>query len=196
MSILNFNRQGSGSGWNYNDPTKDGYSTTITGDVTKIETVQALDFQTKKPAFWPDGNPKLNIRVWLTGPNGGQKHWTFAPGGSGANASNAMKACQAAIGPNADSMVELGGKNITIVTAEPPQGYSYGRNAPRPWTVQINGPAQHPFQGVVEFQPASVPAPQVPQGVNPAVNAALQAAQAAGAVITEIDPYANSDIPF
>ena len=204
MSLLDVNRGGAGRGWNYNDPNKDGYSTTLTGDVVKIEVVQKLSYGTRQPEFWPDGNPKGVIRFTLAAPDGREIAWTFGPGGAGDKASTAFKACVAACGDGCKSIAELGGKNVTISTVQPPQGFSYGQGNPRPWTVQVNGPASQPFQGVVDHlaQPAApaqngqVPAAQEP--VNRATAIAIEAAKAAGATVTEVtnDPYAGEDIPF
>lgn len=37
----------------------------ISGDVVSVEVTQVIDFKTKQPAFWPDGNPKQQIHIVL-----------------------------------------------------------------------------------------------------------------------------------
>ena len=38
---------------------------TVTGVIEKIETTQVNDFQTKQPAFWNDGSPRLQVLVTI-----------------------------------------------------------------------------------------------------------------------------------
>lgn len=41
----------------------DPIGTVVRGSVVKIDTGQVRDFETQQPAFWPDGNPKLQLIV-------------------------------------------------------------------------------------------------------------------------------------
>lgn len=131
--------QSSNLGWNYSDPSREGYSTSLTGTVVAIQEIQKRSFSMNgkigAPEFWPDGNPKMNIRMTLVKADGSLATFQFQP------ASKAQKDRQK---PSihmdlfdltgGTDMMNLIGKTITISTE---QG-SYGANNPRPWSVRIS----------------------------------------------------------
>lgn len=127
--------------WNYSKPDKPGYSTELIGTVYNIQEVQAREYNpggVGAPKFWKDGNPVMNIRMVLVGPNGGYRLWTFSP------ASKAAKLGQKksvhldlfALTGNTD-MKNLIGKTVKITTQEPPANFQYGSGCPRPWHVEL-----------------------------------------------------------
>lgn len=202
--ILNFNSSnGSGSNyWNYGHPERDNYTLSISGDVVEIREVQSLDFKTKQPAFYDDGNPRMEINVVLALPDGSEIIWPWIrPKGA------AMTAFQNALintGFAGESLREIGGLTIKAETQQPPQGFSYGQKNPRPFRVTILGEATHPFRGVVNMvkkdnKPAPAPAAQQPQGwtndTNPVNHAAQQAAQSWGQQ-PNVPQYSDEDIPW
>lgn len=123
-------------GWNYSKPDKPGYSTQLVGTVLAIQEVQKMGYtmtgQPGAPEFWPDGNPKMNIRLALATEDGEIKTFTFQPAGKAARMGQkkSIHMDLFALTGNTD-MMNLVGKTICIQTEE---GY-YGQGHPRPWTV-------------------------------------------------------------
>lgn len=184
MSMFDLKGGSEGSGWNYSDNTKQNYMEMIEGTVVEISNPQARDFNTGKPATWPDGNPKRNLMLILRGRSGQELSWTFSPKSAAANA------CLAALDPQGTreqvSIEELLGKFIRVQT----QGGVYNAQHPRPWWVTLLGDGeanavrglkdlsqpQNPMPGM----PAPQPAPQMNQ--QPAPPVAQPAMQQAPAV--------------
>jgi hypothetical protein len=143
MSFFSFDRSGSGNGgnfWNYNKPEKEDYSPILMGRVVELSDPPKTKFQSQEIERWDDGNPKRNIRMTILDGAGNEFVWDFGPGGRN-RPSNAMLACANALiaaGINgASGLEEMLGMTISIQTQEPPAGFSYGANAPRPWQVTI-----------------------------------------------------------
>ena len=132
-------------GWNYSKQDKPGYSTQLVGTVLAIQEVQKMGYtmtgQPGAPEFWPDGNPKMNIRLALATPEGELKTFTFQPAGKAARMGQKKSVHMDlfALTGNTD-MMNLIGKTICIQTQE---GY-YGQGNPRPWFVSLveGGPYQ------------------------------------------------------
>lgn len=148
MSIFDINgaKTGSNNSWNYSDPNKPDYKPQIQGTVVQIKEVQSVNFMTKKPEFWPDGNPKLNVGIVIQDQDGTEYDWIFSPKSAGADA------LAAALGPQATSMLEVAGKVIQVTTWEPQNGGKWAAGNPRPWQVQILGQGQIPYRGTVQYQ--------------------------------------------
>ena len=219
MSVFDLKGSSGGNSWNYHDPNKQGYMEMIEGTVVEISNPQSINFATKQPETWPDGNPKLNLRMMIKGRSGAELGWTFSPKGRGA------EACLSALDPNGTraqvSIEEMLGKFIRVQT----QAGVYNSQNPRPWWVTILGEGDAgSVRGIVDLsarqapapQPQQAPAPQpqpVQQAPAPQVQyAQQQAAQALGfqpqpvqqqapvnQVPYEDDPtggYYSEDIPF
>lgn len=156
MSIFDINgaKTGNGNGWNYSDPTKPDYKPQLQGSVVQIKEVQSVNYVTKKPEFWNDGNPKLNVAIVIQEQDGTEYDWIFSP------KSTAADALAAALGPQATSMLEAAGKVIQVSTWEPQNGMKYGANNPRPWQAQILGQSQVPYRGTVKYQGNAQPQQQ------------------------------------
>lgn len=133
MGVFDLKGGAGSNAWNYADKTKANFATSLTGTVVEISNPQALDFATKQPKTWPDGNPVRNLRIVIKGQSGQERSWTFAP------KSKAAEACLLALDPQGDrpavSMEELLGRLITVSTADG----VYNAQNPRPWTVSIQG---------------------------------------------------------
>lgn len=124
--------------WNYSKPDKPGYSTQLVGTVVTIQEVQKMGFtmtgQPGTPEFWPDGNPKMNIRLALATQDGELKTFTFQPAGKQARMGQKKSVHMDLFHLTGDTdMMNLVGKTLCISTQE---GY-YGQGNPRPWFVQL-----------------------------------------------------------
>lgn len=121
MSIFDIKKS---HAWNYSNPEKPNYCTSLTGVVVGIDNPQAYDFQSGKARTWDDGTPMRNIRVFVK-PVGADDEVsvTFKP----------KSALFNAIGDCVDSVVDLIGREVTINTM---QG-TYGFGNPRPWAVEV-----------------------------------------------------------
>ncbi len=135
---MSLNPGGTNYGWNYSKPDKPGYSTQLVGTVIAIQEVQKMGFtmngQPGAPEFWPDGNPKMNIRLAFVTETGEIKTFTFQPAGKQARMGQKKSVHMDlfALTGNTD-MMNLVGKTICIKTQE---GH-YGQGNPRPWFVSL-----------------------------------------------------------
>ena len=122
--------------WNYSNPDVEDYNTEIVGTVLAIQEVQKTVFRSNPPIgeFWPDGNPKMNIRIVLCREDGVCKLFTFQPASKAAREGKkkSIHIDLFALTGNTD-MRNLIGKTIRIAT----QPGQYGANNPRPWTVSV-----------------------------------------------------------
>lgn len=136
MSINPFNTGSYAKAWNYTNESKEGYSTNIIGTVLAIQEVQKTVFGSNPPQgeFWPDGNPKMNIRLVLCTDEGEAKTFTFSPAGREARAGRkrSVHIDLFALTGNTD-MKNLIGKTIGITT----RPGTYGSGNPRPFEVQL-----------------------------------------------------------
>lgn len=141
-----------GSGWNYSDPDKPGYMPKVTGTVVEVNEVQSINYQTRKPEWWDDGNPKLNIELVIQGQSGREVSFQFPPTQTN-NAFNAVKNALKAVNPNANRITEIGGMLIEVSTHGSRDEY-HVRN-PRPWNIQILGQGNAPYRGEHKWQPTT-----------------------------------------
>lgn len=212
MSFFSFDRNsGAGNVWNYSDPQKDGFSLVLQGVVVELSDPLKTKFKSQEVDRWQDGNPMRNICLTILTQGGEEKNWIFGPGSS-KNPSRALEACRAALvqaGVQGQGLEDMGGMSITVQTAQPPEGFSYGQGSPRPWQVRIDNPqksdayrgVRHVVDPVTEGgqqpqpqqqtqpqpQPQAQPQQAQPQGTNPVANAVMQAAQAAGQTLVMAD---------
>lgn len=145
---MSLNPGGTNYSWNYSNPNKEGYSTQLVGTVLTIQEVQkrgyTMNGQPGAPEFWPDGNPKMNIRIGLATPEGELKAFTFQPAGRQARMGQKKSVHMDLFHLTGDTdMMNLIGKTICISTQE---GH-YGQGNPRPWNVQLveGGPYDAPL---------------------------------------------------
>lgn len=155
-----------GGGWNYSKPDQPDYRESVTGTVVKLSAPQALDFQTRQPKFWPDGNPVLNICVHICDNRDGKEVlWVFS------KKSAAADACIKAVDPEGKmanvSVADLAGKMVTVAT----KAGVYASGHPRPWKVVVEGEGAVPFEGIeepdIEAMKKAFNPQNVPQGTPP-----------------------------
>lgn len=160
MGILDFNNSGSSNKWNCTNPNEPNYMPSITGTVVAVKEMPKLNFVTKKPEYWDDGNVKLNVALTIQGQSGRELDWIFSPKSV---AADACKNALAQFKPDASGYADLGGLMVTVSTREPQQGERpWGQGNPRPWAMQILGQGNVPFRGVFPYVPQqNAPAPQV-----------------------------------
>lgn len=121
MSIFDIKKS---HAWNYSDPHKPNFCTTLTGTVVGIDNPQAYDFQSGKPRTWDDGTPVRNIRMFIQeSKTGDELSITFKP----------KSALFNAIGESVDSVADLIGHAVELKTEEG----NYGFGNPRPWQVSV-----------------------------------------------------------
>jgi len=153
MSFFSFDRSGSGNSnfWNYSQKDKANYSTVLQGILVELSDPCATKFGSNVIDRWDDGNPKRNIRMTIMDANGTEWNWDFAPGGK-EHPSMAMVAAAAAFtnaGINADGLESMLGMTIRVSTEEPPGNFTYSRQNPRPWAIQILDTYVNENRGVV-----------------------------------------------
>ena len=130
MGTVNYN-------WNYSRPDKPDYSLELWGTVVSIQEVQARAFnpsgQPGAPQFWPDGNPKMNIRVGFATPDGSLKAITFAKAGKAQVAGQKPSLHMELYRLTNNNMLELIGKTVHLVTwpTNPTTGMQWGQGNPR-----------------------------------------------------------------
>lgn len=140
---LNPAGMGASANWNYSKADREDYSLELWGTIVALQEVQAREFnpnsnQPGRPAFWPDGNPKMNIRVGFATPDGSLKSITFAKAGkaqvSGEKPSLHMDLFRLTNG----NMNELMGKTVHLWTwpVNPNTNQSWGRGNPRIFGVE------------------------------------------------------------
>lgn len=121
-------------GWNYSRPNDPYYSEVLVGTVKAIQYVQAMDFYTKEPKFWKEGDPVYNVRIALADPNGDLVTFTFA---------KASKAAKEGRKPSIhvdlynligrQDLINLIGRTIRFTTV----AGTYGAGNPRPFSVEL-----------------------------------------------------------
>lgn len=156
MSVFDLKgSSGSGNNWNYSRPNEAGYMECIEGTVVEVSNPQSINYATKQPETWSDGNPKRNLCLVIKGRSGQELAWIFSP------KSRASEACTMALDPqNAKehvSIEEILGKMIRVQT----QAGSYNSVNPRPWWVTILGDGDvQAVRGVVDLSKQQAPVMQ------------------------------------
>lgn len=132
-----------GSSWNMSDPNKEGYSLELWGTIVSLQEVQARDYnpygnQPGRPSFWPDGNPKMNIRVGFATPDGSLKTVTFAKAGKKQASGEKPSLHMQLFNLTNHNMMELMGKTLHLWTwpANPNTGVAWGKGNPRLFGVE------------------------------------------------------------
>lgn len=169
--------------WNFSNQQKEGYSEDLIGTVVAIQFVQAIDYMSKQPKFWQDGNPVMNIRLALANPDGDLVCFTFAKASKAAREGKKPSIHMDLWHLTGDTdMINLIGKTIHIHTwpANPNTGQAWGNGNPRLFSVELvtdQGPFElkHPLSdaykvpevfangGAKPAQPAPQPQYQQPQ---------------------------------
>lgn len=138
LDIMNMGSDGSGIPyWNYSNPDKANYTTTIIGTIIRCQEIQAREWSPTghgRPKFFENGGPKMNLRILLAQADGNIIAWTFpeysqkkireGKGGIHGQLINALTAagCTTSLGTT-----------IQISTQEG----NWGLNNPRPFTIEV-----------------------------------------------------------
>ena len=156
---------------------------TVTGTIRSVTTKQAIDFKSQKPAFWDDGNPKMQILITIDSDQLDEGEGTFYAKAWNPDKS-ALAAAVAETGLSAD-LALAPGNQITITHTEERPNQNPALNDTKIYTFRI-----------VPKAPASVGAAladNTPAAPAPAPQAAQQAAPApapAPASVTQAAPAA------
>ncbi len=132
-----------GTSWNFSKPDKEGYSLELWGTVVSLQEVQAREYnpygnQPGRPAFWPDGNPKMNIRMGLATPDGSLSSITFGKAGKKQQSGEKPSLHMQLFNLTNHNMMELIGKTLHLWTwpANPNTGQTWGQGNPRLFGVE------------------------------------------------------------
>lgn len=176
--------------WNYNKPDKEGYSLELYGTVVSLQEVQGREYnpndpRSSRPAFWPGGNPKMNIRVGVATPEGALKCFTFAKAGKAQQLGQKPSLHMDLYHLAGDDMAALMGKTLHLQTwpSNPSTGQPWGLGNPRLFAVEeinehyeLAAPLPAEFKipevfandgasgGQPVQQPRQIQQPMVPQG--------------------------------
>jgi hypothetical protein len=125
------------------NPNKEGYSLELWGTVVSLQEVQARDYnpnsnQPGRPSFWPDGHPKMNIRVGFATPDGSLKTVTFGKAGKKQVSGEKPSLHMQLFNLTNHNMMELMGKTLHLWTwpANPQTGQTWGQGNPRLFGVE------------------------------------------------------------
>lgn len=125
--------------WNYSNDQREGYSPEIIGTVEAFQEVQSSVYNPnpnapRVPAFWDDGKPKMNIRMWFCTEQGEHLFLTFSPASKLARAGKKKSIHMDLFAlTNNTTLRNLVGKTIKISTMPG----NYGSGNPRPWAVEL-----------------------------------------------------------
>lgn len=213
---------GNSNAWNYSDPSKEGFANQIQGPVVKLVRRQGIDFNTKQPATWPDGNPRLVYGLTIQDEATGEpKEWVV----DAKKSSVGIRAIGAALGVKDGDPVDISrlyGMVINVNTPGLQNMKINGRSCTaRIWQVQVLGQAQGANLLGIEDQVNTTPKPQPVQQQQPAQQQPVQQvsyqqlqqfaqqntmqqqmqqqpAQQQGTVFAQpaTNMYADEDIPF
>lgn len=142
--------------WNYSDPNREGYAENFYGTVLAIQEVQAYEFNRdpkaqRRPKFWNDGNPVMNLRLLFALPDGQLRSWTIQKAGKKAVDAYEREGKQCLHMKLFDLSGRTGinkliGQTLFVST----QPGSYGSSNPRPFDIQlVENPA--PYQPAEEI---------------------------------------------
>lgn len=220
MGMFDIGGGGSRTYWNYTNPKseKEPFATTLTGDVVEITAVPSYKYNSNEIDRWPSGDMRIDMLITVMRADGQERCFrvkkfnTSSRRDYWSNIQCALFDALEKAGLPGGSLKELGGLNITIATKQPPEGFGYGVNNPRPFTCQVNGRGTAPFRGCIDETQAVDGTAGKPQLETPTIDVAnpgqakladtmAKAAQAMGypaPKVVEVDPAAvyDEDIPF
>lgn len=196
MSVFDLRGNSGSNNWNYSNANNPHYSLRMNGTVVEISNPQSINYATKQPETWPDGNPKRNLRLTFADAGGQEWNWTFAP------RSVAARAILEALDPQNTgrpvSIEEILGKLVDVTTIEG----VFNQQHPRPWNVKVLGEGQvNLVRGLRDLskEPAPNSAPQSAPQSAPAPQMITAPAAYAGPAVQPATQYPamyDQDIPF
>ena len=133
---MGLNPGGSASySWNYSNSQNPGFSLEFVGTVVAVQEKQHMDWNNnggpRTPAFWSNGDPKMDIRIAFADPEGNLKTFQF-PEASKKQAANPNNT-HVIFSNLAGGVMNLIGKTVHIMTwpANPETGAPWGIGNPR-----------------------------------------------------------------
>jgi len=151
--------------WNYSHPGTPTYMPTLTATVLGLQEIQRREYVPGRPgqgpaSFWPDGKPKMNIRMIMVDQMGALKTFIFQPAGKAAREGKKRSIHMDLFALTGNTnMMNLVGKTIVLSTHEPEVG-SWGQGNPRPFEVSLAPEGVGPFKYEGEL-PAEYKLPEV-----------------------------------
>ena len=158
--------------WNYGNKNKENYTTECVGRIVSIQLAQAAKFGSngKIGDTYPDGNPKLNVRVLMCTANGDFIAHSFSKASkkSGSDHLHIQMWEQAKHLPGREGetsiISRLIGKTVKFTTKEG----QYDMSHPRPFTFEVladtnwlpNSPIPENYTKEVALYPTAQPQPQ------------------------------------
>lgn len=159
---MSLNPSGTSVSWNFSNVQRDGYSLEIFGTVVSLQEVQGREYnpntnQPGRPAVWPDGNPRMNIRMGLAMPDGSLKSVTFPKAGKKQRSGEKPSLHMQLFNLTNNNMMELIGKTLHIWTwpCHPETSVAWGNGNPRLFGVEeITDGTKYALAGALppEFQ--------------------------------------------
>ena len=150
-SMLSGGGLSDGKFWNFSREDQEHYMPSLEGTLTKVSFSQARNYDANQrkfttPAFWPDGNPKIMIRLHITDLNGEVWLHEVQPKSSCLNEDWLTKS------PNG-SLEGLLGQHIRVEAEQKivmPDGrvIEFGSGNRRHFMVEVLGPGLAPSEGV------------------------------------------------
>lgn len=144
--MTDFEPRGNGSqrkyhNWNFSNVSNQDNpkSLELVGTLVGMQKVQSMNWQKKKPEFWPDGNPKWDLRLILATAQGNIKTWRFKYAQSKGFWEGRYYSPHVDLAKLAGSMANLMGKTIHVTTwdANPETGVPWGPGNPRKFAVEL-----------------------------------------------------------
>jgi len=134
------------------------------------ELVQSTDFETRAPAVWPDGNPKMSVVISVTNNTTGEQQslWAAKPGG--------MYSALAAAEQASEAEITAGGRLVVTFSGETPNK-NPRLNARKDYTIDytpgnggvLNSKAEPAAPAPAATAPASpTSAPEAPDNIGTA----------------------------
>lgn len=141
----------SSNSWNYSKADAPNYMPTLTATVLGLQEVQRREYNPGMPgqgapSFWPDGKPRMNIRMIMVDQMGQLKTFIFQPAGKAAREGKKRSIHMDLFALTGNTnMMDLVGKTIVLSTHEPEVGH-WGQGNPRPFEVALAPEGVGPFQ--------------------------------------------------
>lgn len=177
-SMLSGGGMADGRFWNFSRPDQEGFSPVLEGTLVRVSFSQARVYDANQrkftgPAYWPDGNPKLMIRLHVTDANGETWLHEVQPKSHCLNEDWLPKSPTGSIEGFLGMMLRIEAEQE--VRTQDGRVIPFGSGNRRRFSVTVMGPGTVASEGVdyeslarlssKAQQPQQQPQQQVPQGV-------------------------------
>lgn len=139
---MSLNPMGTGSyNWNCTNPEKPNFDLELVGTVVAIQEVQHRKWSAngpRVPEFWPDGNPKMDIRMAFALADGSLRTFTFSKAGNEQKARRKPSVHMQMWDVSGGNIEGLVGKTLHLQTwlANPNNGQAWGLGNPRLFLIE------------------------------------------------------------